>query len=63
MELIVAAVLVGAFVVFVLPAIIGFVGFVVSAIITILTTVGALLIIGACVITFALTIVSLLGGG
>ena len=52
MEFIVAAVLVGAFVVFVLPAIL-------SA----LVAVGALLLVGGCIITVVLAILSMMSGG
>ncbi len=52
MELIIVVVLVGAFVVFVLPAIIGA-----------LATIGTLLMVGACILTVALALVSLLVGG
>ncbi len=52
MEIIIAGVVIGAFVVFVLPAII-------SA----LAIVGALLMVGACIITVVLAVLSLAGGG
>lgn len=56
MEIIIAGVVIGAFVVFVLPAII-------STLASTLAVVGALLMIGACIITVVLTVLILAGGG
>lgn len=56
MEIIIAGVVIGAFVVFVLPAII-------STLASTLAVIGALLMIGACIITVVLTVLILAGGG
>ena len=52
MEIIIAAVLVGAFVVFILPAIL-----------STLIAVGALFMIGTCIITVVVAVLSLMSGG
>lgn len=56
MEIIIAGVAIGAFVIFVLPAII-------STLASALAVAGALLMFGACVITVVLAVLILAGGG